>query len=70
MKQLLLPCLELGTVSSSPDALGLYFSLLTSGVIGFDRKGMMLHLCPWAECGATNTDTMKRGKKKGKIRCW
>lgn len=46
MKQLLLSCFELGTVSSSPDALGLYFSLLTSGVAGFDRKGMMLYMYP------------------------
>ena len=48
MKQLFLACFELGTVSSSPDALGPYFSLLTSGVTGFDRKGMMLYMCPWA----------------------
>lgn len=45
MKQLLLPHLELGTVSSSADAL---VSLLTSGVTGFDRKRMMLYMCPWA----------------------
>lgn len=66
MKQLLLPCFELGTVSSSPDALGLHFSLLTSAVIGFDWKGMMLYTCPWAECGATNTGTMRRENRKEK----
>lgn len=45
MKELLLPCFELGTVSSSPDAL---VSLLNSSVTGFDRNGMVLYMRPWA----------------------
>lgn len=64
MKQLLLACYELGTVSSSPDALGLSFGLLTSGVTGFDRKEMMLYMCPQAHVLNVGLLTLTHWKEK------